>query len=130
MKGDPPGWKAGEREEHDEEALDESVDADLQRMSAYLEEDDAFVPKLLEELERDLVKEVLTVWEAFAGFCEEELDLEPEKLLEANLGPMLPEIEKVKDIANGSNAHERDPEGLAICRETFRRAWNNLVREI
>jgi hypothetical protein len=75
MKGDPPGWKAGEREEqHDEEALDaavdadlEGMDADLQRMSAYLEEDDAFVPELLEELERDLVKEVLTVWEAFAG---------------------------------------------------------------
>jgi hypothetical protein len=127
MKGDPPGWEAGEREKHDQEALDPSVDADLQRMSAYLEEDDAFVPKLLEELERDLVKEVLTVWEAFSGFCEEELDLEPEKLLKANLGPTLPQIEQLEDIANGSNAHERDLEGVTICRETFRRAWNNWV---
>ena len=68
MGGDPPGWKAGEREEHDKEPLDASVDADLQRMSAYVEEDDAFVPEFLEGLKRGLVKEVLTVWEAFPSF--------------------------------------------------------------
>ena len=34
------------------------------------------------------------------------MDLEPEKLLKANLGPTLPQIEQLKDIANGSNAHE------------------------
>ena len=127
MKGDPPGWEAGEREEHDEEPLDANGAADLQSISAYLGEDDAFVPKLLEELERGLVKEVLTVWEAFAGFCEEELDLEPEKLLKANLGPTLPQIEQLKDIANGSNAHETDLEEVTIYRETFSRAWNNSV---
>ncbi|MBV9455748.1 MAG: hypothetical protein JOZ19_16790 [Rubrobacter sp.] len=51
-------------------------------------------------LERDSTKEVLTVWEDFAGFCGEELGLEPEELLEAYLEATWPGIERLKDIVN------------------------------
>ncbi|MBV9455749.1 MAG: hypothetical protein JOZ19_16795 [Rubrobacter sp.] len=48
MNGDPPGWKAAEKEEHDEEALDAAVKADLKYKLAYIEEVDTFVPDFLE----------------------------------------------------------------------------------
>jgi hypothetical protein len=113
-----------------EEALDAAVKADPKNRRAYIEEVDTFVPDFLEELVRGSIKEVLTVWEAFAGFCEEELGLEPEKLLEAYLEPTWPGIERLKDIVNNSDACEKDPEESAECREYFRRVWIALVKEV
>jgi len=75
-------------------AIEAAVKADPKNRPAYIEEVDTFIPDFLEERERNSIEEVLTVWEAFAGFCEEELGIEPEKLLEAYLGPTWPGIER------------------------------------
>jgi hypothetical protein len=46
-------------------------------------------------MERELVREALTVWLGFAGFCAQEMGLEAEKLLEALASPF---AERVRDL--------------------------------
>jgi hypothetical protein len=47
------------------------------------------------------------MWEAFAHFCTEGLLLQPEKLVKVWYEPMLPEIERLKDL---STSTELNPE--------------------
>jgi hypothetical protein len=77
-------------------------------------------------LERHNARNALTVWGAFANFCNEELLVEPEKLLKAWFELILPEIEKLKDIPDPPEA---DPEGLKEYETALRQAWSGLVRE-
>ena len=63
--GEPPGWEADE-----EEAVrnaDPTMVEDLRRWSG--EGKYARLEKMLQEMERELVRDALTAWLAFAGFC-------------------------------------------------------------
>ena len=79
----------------------------------------------LEEMERELVEEALTAWMGFARFCEQEIGLEAEKVLEAVARPF---AEGVRDLEELSTRHEveADAEGaeeyLALMTEAWRRA--------
>ena len=57
-----------------------------------------FLLNELEGQERRTVSEVLTIWEAFTTFCNEQLQLEPETLLQAWFEPMVPEIEELENL--------------------------------
>jgi hypothetical protein len=118
--GEPPGWEADEEEA--ERNADPTIDEDLQKWTG--EGTYARLAGKLEEMERELVREALTAWLGFASFCEQEMGLEAEKLLEALARPF---AERVRDLEELSARHEveADVEGveeyLAIMTEAWRR---------
>ena len=123
--GDPPGWK--ERKGGDEEDKDPEKAQEIQRLrsiSKRLEKVSGVVISPLEDLERELVEEALTLWTAFAICCSEECGMEPEKLVKVWFAPMLPEIEKLKDHLGST---ELNPEMLEECEAPFKKMWNQVV---
>jgi hypothetical protein len=131
MEGDPPGWEDWEEgEEPGEEAFDPAIESDLDSISARVEETTTFVSQLLDRLEREFVVEVRAIWEAFAGFCEEELGFAPETLLKAYFEPMLEQVEELKALANKPDAPGPDLEALAEYRETVSKLWIALARPV
>src|SRR5215208_6001458 len=118
--GEPPGWEADE--EKAERNADPTVDEDLKKWTG-----DGRYARLegkLKEMERELVREALTAWLGFAGFCAQEMGLEAEKLLEALV---IPFAERVRELEELSVRHEveADVEGveeyLSIMAEAWRR---------
>ena len=92
--GEPPGWEADEEEA--ERDADPTIDEDLQKWTG--EGRYARLEGKLEEMERELVREALTAWVGFAGFCEQEMGLEAEKLLDVVARPFAesePELEEL-----------------------------------
>ncbi len=113
--GAPPAWEEG-----DEEHADPVIEEDLNRVASRLERVREDFVDHLAELERQISREALTTWEAFAGFCNEELLVEPEKLVKAWLEPMLPKIEKLKNL---QEPPEIDKERLKEYEEALRQGW-------
>jgi hypothetical protein len=62
---------------------------------------------------------------AFAHFCTEELLLQPEKLVKVWFEPMLPEIERLKDL---SASTEINPEMLKGYEAALTKMWGEIVR--
>jgi hypothetical protein len=119
MTGDPPGWK----EQEEEPEMDRELQS-LRRITGGLEEASGKFLSCLAELERELAEEVLTMWEAFAHFCTEELLLQPEKLVKVWFEPMLPEIERLKDL---SASTELNPEMLEEYKAALKKRWSEVV---
>ena len=116
----PPGWKERKGDEEDK-------DPEIQRLRSLnkrLEEVSAAVVSPLEELERNLLEEALTIWTAFAHCCSEECGMEPEKLVKAWFAPMLPEIEKLKNL---SGSIELSPEMLEEYEAAFKKMWHQVI---
>jgi hypothetical protein len=65
------------------------------------------------------------MWEAFVHFCTEELLLQPEKLVKVRFEPMLPEIERLKDL---SASTELNPEMLKGYEAVLKKMWGEIVR--
>ncbi len=120
MTGDPPGW----RKQEEEPEMDRELQS-LRRITGGLEEASGVFLSHLAELERELAEEVLTMWEAFAHFCTDELLLQPEKLVKVWFEPMLPGIERLKGLS-GSIGLNR--EMLEEYKEGYKRIWSELVR--
>ena len=118
--GDPPGHEADE--ETAEENTDPAMDEDLERVEARVDESAALVPGLMERLERDLATEALAVWEAFTTFCEEEMDLSAEKLLQATFAPALEDVGWFEELV-GRLELEADPEAVEEAREGMSAHW-------
>jgi len=119
--GEPPGREADEEEA--ERNADPTIDEDLKKWAGKGRY--ARFEGQLEEMERELVREALTPWLGFAGFCAQEMGLEAEKLLQALVGPLAEGV--VRDLEELSARHEveEDAEGveeyLAIMTEAWRR---------
>jgi hypothetical protein len=79
------------------------MDEDVKKWTGYSEGRYAQLEGKLEEMERDLVREALTAWLGFAGFCAQEMGLKAEKLLEALARPF---AERVRDLKELSARHE------------------------
>jgi hypothetical protein len=118
--GDPPGWK---ERKGDEEAKDPEIQS-LRSINKRLEKVSGAVVSPLEELEQNLLEEALTIWTAFAYFCSEECGMEPEKLVKAWFAPMLPEIEKLKNL---SGSIELNPEMLEEYEAAFKKMWHQVI---
>jgi len=117
MKGEPPG-----SEENAELAMQE----DLQAIEARVEESANLIPELLGGLGRKVAGEALVVWEAFVRFCEEEIRLEPEKVLGAIFEPALENVRWLEDLAKGLDL-EPEHETVEEYRVTLTKAWNVYV---
>jgi hypothetical protein len=121
--GEPPGCEADEEEA--ERNADPSTDEALQKWTGHCEELDARFERMLEGIERKLVRKALTVWSGFAGFCSKELGLEAGKLVEALARPF---AERVPELEELSARYEVEPEVegveeyVAILTEAWRRA--------
>jgi hypothetical protein len=121
-KGDPPKrlWK---RTVQDNAAMEAQL-GDLQVITGYLREAIAgFLQNELEGKERRAASEVLTIWEAFTTFCNEQLQLEPETLLQAWFEPTLHEIEELENLPEPP---EVDVKELQNCEAAFKQAWREM----
>src|SRR5918993_4978365 len=120
--GEPPGWEADE--EKAERNADPTIDEDLQKWTG--EGTYARLAGKLEEMEGELVREALTAWLGFAGFCEQEMGLEAKKLLEALARPF---AERVRDLGELSARHEVEAdveaveEYLVMMTKAWRATW-------
>jgi len=118
--GEPPGWEADEEEERN---ADPTIDEDLQKLTG--EGRYARLAGKLEEMECELVGEALTAWSGFAHFCEQEIGLEAEKLLEALAKPFAESVQELEELS-ARHEVEADAEGaeeyLALMTEAWRRA--------
>ena len=119
-KGDPPKslWKEAAQEEDD--PVMEAELGDLLVITGYLRED---LQNELEGQERRAVSEALTIWEAFTTFCNEQLQLEPETLLQAWFEPMVPEIEELENLPEPP---EVDVKKLQKYEAGFKQAWREM----
>ena len=126
MKSDPPGWEPdGEK---GEENADPATQRNVEAIETRVQKTAALVPELLEKMERGFVVETRTVWEAFSGFCEEELGFAPETLLKAYFEPMLDQAGELKALANKPDAPDPDPDLLNEYREAMSTTWTALTR--
>jgi hypothetical protein len=127
MKNEPPGWDTDE--EKSEKNADPATERDLKKIETRLQETAAtFVPELLEILERKFVVEIRTVWQAFTGFCEEELGFAPETLLKAYFEPMLSQAEELNALSNKPDMPDPNPDCLKEVREAMSDTWTALTR--
>ena len=123
--GDPPEWKARKGGDEGDEGpeMDQEMQS-LRRLTKRLEKRSGAVVGPLEELERNLLEEALTIWTAFAHCCSEECGMEPEKLVKAWFAPMLPEIEKLKNLSGSIGLN---PEMLEEYEAAFKKMWNQII---
>jgi hypothetical protein len=121
--GEPPGWEADEEEEAERNA-DPTIDEDLKKWTG--EERYARLEGNLEEMERELVREALTAWLGFAGFCAQEMGLEAKDLVEALTRPF---AEGARDLEELSARHEVEPhvEGVEEYLVVMTEAWRREV---
>lgn len=126
MKNEPPGWETSE--EKAEKNADPATERNLQEIETRFQETAAFVPELLEILERELVVEIRTVWQAFTGFCEEELGFAPETLLKAYLEPMSSQAEELDALSNKPDMPDPHPNCRKEVREAMNDTWTALTR--
>jgi hypothetical protein len=120
MKGDPPGWRGQEEEREMDGELQ-----DLQRINDGLEKATEGFLRHLATLERELTAEVLAMWGAFVHFCAEELLLEPDKLLKVWSEPMLPRIEKLKNIPDPPEVDQEVFEEYILG---LKQMWSSLIQ--
>ncbi len=113
MEGEPPGW------EEDAELPME----DLQAIEERMELSANLIPELLGRLERKVAGEALPIWEAFIRFCEEEMKLEPEKVLGAIFEPALENVRWLEDLAERLDL-EPEHETVEEYRLILTKAWN------
>ena len=121
IKGEPPGW--GEVEEEAGENGELAMEEDLQAIEARVEKSANLIPELLGRLEGQVAGETLPIWEAFVRFCEEEMRLEPEKVLGAIFEPALENVRWLEDLAKGLDL-EPEHETVEEYRAILTQAWN------
>jgi hypothetical protein len=119
MAGESPGWR-GQKEEPEMDREEES----LRTISSRSQEAIRGFMIHLAELEHKLLKEALTIWAAFSGFCTEELRIEPEKLVKAWSEPMLPEIEKLQKALDPPHI---DAEELKEWKAALQQGWRTFI---
>jgi hypothetical protein len=123
--GDPPEWKARKGGDGGDEgpAMDQEMQS-MRSLTKRLEKTSGVVGGPLEELERELLEEALTIWTAFANCCSEECGVEPEKLVKVWFEPMVAEIERLKHL---SASTEVNPEMLKEYKAAFKEMWSEIV---
>jgi hypothetical protein len=129
LSGDPPGWGPLEDDlEGEVEDCDPALEGDLDALSRRLEEVD-IMPELLGRLERKITGEAWTVWEAFSGFAQRWLEVEPEKLIKAQIEDVLFGVEELKARRERLGV-EADEEQLAEIRAAFLDIWEHHLGQV
>ena len=127
MDGDPPGWERPDDGEAGETDFDPAVAGDLVELGARLE-GDAVLPGVLDRLERVVVQEAWTAWEAFARFSEGTVGIVPERLLEAISEPGLADVEDLKGRRD-KLTFEAYEDQVTECQQALAEVWQRNVQE-
>jgi hypothetical protein len=123
--GRPPAWPELDLEPDDVER-DPAMERDMDEIEAKVKKHGQLLPELMDRLERDLATEALAVWEAFSGFCEEEMGISSEKLLQATFGPALEDVMWFKDLCDRLEL-EAEPAAAEEHREALGAHWQRIV---
>ena len=124
MEGESPGYEANE--EQAEDNADPQMEEDLDEIEAGVNVSASLIPGLLERLERQLATEALAVWEAFSGFCAEEMELSAEKLLQATFTPALEDVSWFKEVCERFEL-EVEPSAVEEYRHAMSAHWQHLL---
>ena len=125
-KGDPPIRLRKEETQEKYNPVMEAELGDLHVITDHLREAIAgFLLNELEGQERRAASEALTIWEAFTTFCNEQLQLEPESLVQAWFEPMVPKIEELENLPEPP---EVDVKELQEYEAAFKQAWREMER--
>jgi hypothetical protein len=123
--GRPPAWPELDLEPDDVER-DPAMERDMDEIEAKVKKYGELLPELMDRLERELATGALAVWEAFSGFCEEEMGLSAEKLLQATFHPALEDVMWFKDLCERLEL-EADRAAVEECREALGAHWQRIV---
>jgi hypothetical protein len=124
MEGTPPMWpEEGDPEEGDE---DPAVLKDTDHIEWMVELGSKLIPDLMERLEREVATEALSVWEGFSTFCNEDMNLSPEKVLKVVVEPALEHIEDMKARVERLGL-EPDEEIATAIREGLAESWSVII---
>jgi hypothetical protein len=124
--GGPPAWPddgpEGELMEPEEDEQDAAMERDADELEAVAEQYNAFLPEVLDELERRCVKEAFSIWTGYAAFCEESAGVSAENLAAVVLEPVVGGIEDMRGRAERLGV-EPDSDLVEQMREGLAEAW-------
>ena len=123
--GRPPAWPELGMDPDDVEQ-DPAMERDIAEVDAQVDKYGELLPELLERLERQLATEALAVWEGFCGFCEEEMELSPEKLLQATFAPTLEDVRWFEELARRLEL-QADQAAVEEVREDMSAHWRRVL---
>jgi hypothetical protein len=118
--GEPPGYE--EDIEESEENADPATEADMDGLEATVDEYLGFLPEVLDNLERTLALDALSLWKGFCAFCEECVGVEAQKVAAVVLEPVAGRIEDLEARAERLGL-EADPETVQEIREGLAESW-------
>ena len=123
-EGDPPGYE--EDEDERVKGMDPAPEEDARRWAGKVAEVDKPITGALDRLEREMAREGLSVWSAFAAFCEEEMELDASKLLAALA---LPIAERARALEELAARLELEPDAAEVegYREIMGQAWRHAL---
>jgi len=124
--GGPPAWPddgpEGELMEPVEDEQDAAMEHEADELEAVAEQYNAFLPEVLDELERRCVTEVFGIWTGYAAFCEESAGVSAEKLAAVVLAPVVGGIEDMRGRAERLGV-EPDSDLVEQMRDGLAEAW-------
>ena len=124
--GSPPAWPEdgpdGELMEPDEDEQDAAMEREADELETVAEQNNEFLPEVLDELERRCVTEAFGIWSGYAAFCEESAGVSAEKLAAVVLAPVIGGIEDMRGRAERLGV-EPDLGLVEQMREGLAEAW-------
>jgi hypothetical protein len=123
--GRPPAWPELDLEPDDVE-WDPAMERDMEEIEAKVVKYGELLPELMDRLERELATGALAVWDAFSIFCEGEMGLSAEKLLQATFEPALEDVAWFGDLCERLEL-EADRATVEECREALGAHWQRIV---
>jgi hypothetical protein len=128
MDAGPPGWEPlGDDLEAEVEDFDPAVGEELEILATRIEEAD-IMPELLSRLEQQTVRQAWTLWETFACFARESLEVAPEKLIKALFEPALSGIEDLKERKERLGVEPDEGRG-AEYEAAFSETWERYLQK-
>jgi hypothetical protein len=110
------GW------EPEEDGRDAALDRDIEELDTTVQKYGAFLPELMDKLERELATDAYILWKGFAAFSDECVGVAAEKVVAVVLEPVVDRIENLKSLAERLEL-EADTETVKRIREGLRETW-------
>jgi hypothetical protein len=123
-EGDPPGYE--EDEDERVEGMDPAPEEDVRKWATKVAEVEKPITGALDRLEREMVRQGLSVWKAFVVFCEQEMALDASTLLSALALPIAQRARTLDEVAVRLEV-EPDAEDVEGYREIMGQAWRQAL---
>jgi hypothetical protein len=123
--GEPPGWE--DDDDAAERNRDPEIDEDLEKIDKRVEDAFRWINEALDRLEREFTEEAFAQWSAFVGFCADELEIEPMKLVKAIMPPAAEYVQGLEERADRLEI-EADEERVEEYRTIIAEIWPKYIR--